>query len=76
LQKGEPFNYFIYPYAELDGKPFSGLQSHFLFRALAPAVTSAAAGAAASRQLFEPALLVSPQAPLVPRSFSARGRII
>jgi len=49
LQKGEPFNYFIYPYAELEGKPFSGLQSHFLFRVLAPAVTTAAAGAAASR---------------------------
>jgi transglutaminase-like putative cysteine protease len=49
LQKGEPLNYFIYPYAELDGKPFSGLQSHFSFRDLAPAGTNASAGAAASR---------------------------
>jgi len=40
LQKGEPLNYFIYPYAELDGKPFSGLQSHFSFRDLAPAVST------------------------------------
>lgn len=32
LQKGDPLNYFIYPYAELDGKPFSGLPSHFSLR--------------------------------------------
>jgi transglutaminase-like putative cysteine protease len=31
-QKGAPLNYFIYPYAELDGKPFSQLQTHFAFR--------------------------------------------
>ncbi len=31
-QKGDPVNYFIYPYAELDGKPFDKLQSHFSFR--------------------------------------------
>lgn len=31
-QKGDPLNYFIYPYAELDGKPFSQLQTHFAFR--------------------------------------------
>ena len=43
-QKGEPLNYFIYPYAELDGKPFDKLQSHFSFRdlsAAAPASTHA-----------------------------------
>jgi transglutaminase-like putative cysteine protease len=33
-QQRAPLNYFIYPYAELDGKPFSGLQSHFSFRDL------------------------------------------
>lgn len=33
-QKGEPLNYFIYPYAEVDGKPFSKLQMHFAFRDL------------------------------------------
>ncbi len=33
-QKGEPLNYFIYPYAELDGKSFDKLQSHFAFRDL------------------------------------------
>jgi transglutaminase-like putative cysteine protease len=32
MQKGEPLNYFIYPYSELDGKPFDKLQSHFSFR--------------------------------------------
>ena len=31
-QKGEPLNYSIYPYAELDGKPWSGLQVVFSFR--------------------------------------------
>ena len=43
-QKGDPLNYFIYPYAELDGKPFDKLQSHFAFRdlpAAAPPTTHA-----------------------------------
>jgi transglutaminase-like putative cysteine protease len=31
-QKGEPLNYFVYPYAELDGKPFDGLKNEFSFR--------------------------------------------
>jgi len=35
-QKGDPLNYFIYPYAELNGKPFTGLQTHFSFRDVAP----------------------------------------
>jgi hypothetical protein len=34
--------YFIYPYAELDGKPFSGLQSHFSFRDLLAATPTTA----------------------------------
>jgi transglutaminase-like putative cysteine protease len=45
-QKGDPLNYFIYPYAELDGKPFDKLQNHFAFRDLptaAPASTHAQA---------------------------------
>jgi hypothetical protein len=29
-------NYFIYPYAELDGKPVTGLQTHFSFHDLGP----------------------------------------
>jgi transglutaminase-like putative cysteine protease len=33
-QDGEPLNYFIYPYAELDGKPFGGVESTFSFRDL------------------------------------------
>jgi transglutaminase-like putative cysteine protease len=41
-QHGDPLNYFIYPYAELDGKPFSGLQTHFSFRDVAPSSTPAA----------------------------------
>jgi transglutaminase-like putative cysteine protease len=34
-QQGDPLNYFIYPYAELSGKPVSGLQTHFSFNDLA-----------------------------------------
>ena len=33
-QKGEPLNYFIYSYAEVDGKPFKDLQYQFSFRDL------------------------------------------
>lgn len=31
-QAGEPLNYFIYPYAEVDGKPFPGVEYRFSFR--------------------------------------------
>jgi transglutaminase-like putative cysteine protease len=31
-QKGQPLNYFVYPYAELDGKPFAQLKNEFSFR--------------------------------------------
>jgi transglutaminase-like putative cysteine protease len=31
-QKGDPLNYFIYPYAETGGKPLKNLQTHFSFR--------------------------------------------
>ena len=30
-QKGEPLNYFVYPYAELDGKPFADVEHKFSF---------------------------------------------
>jgi transglutaminase-like putative cysteine protease len=36
-QQGPPLNYFIYPYAELDGKLFTALQAHFSFHDLPPA---------------------------------------
>lgn len=41
-QKGDPLNYFIYPYAELDGKPLTGLQTHFSFRDVSSGTPSAA----------------------------------
>ncbi|HTZ47323.1 MAG TPA: transglutaminase domain-containing protein [Verrucomicrobiae bacterium] len=41
-QKGDPLNYFIYPYAELNGQTFKGLQTHFSFQDLAPEGVSAA----------------------------------
>lgn len=33
-QKGEALNYFVYPYAEENGKPVKSLQTHFSFRDL------------------------------------------
>lgn len=33
-QKGEPLNYFIYPYAEADGKALSGVKTTFRYRDL------------------------------------------
>ncbi len=41
-QQGDPLNYFVYPYAELDGKPWTGIQSRFSFRDLDPMNASAA----------------------------------
>ena len=34
-QKGDPLNYFIYPYAEANGQPVKNLQTHFSFRDVA-----------------------------------------
>jgi len=31
-QQGPPLNFFVYPYAELDGKPFEGMKKAFSFR--------------------------------------------
>jgi transglutaminase-like putative cysteine protease len=31
-QQGQPLNYFVYPYAELDGKVFSGIRQQFFFQ--------------------------------------------
>ena len=36
-QKGDPLNYFIYPYAEANGQPMKGLKTHFAFRDVQPA---------------------------------------
>jgi transglutaminase-like putative cysteine protease len=33
-QAGEPLNYFIYPYAEVDGKTFTGIDKSFAFKDL------------------------------------------
>jgi hypothetical protein len=35
-QKGDPLNYFIYPYAEADGKPVKDLKTHLAFKDLSP----------------------------------------
>ena len=45
-QRGDPLNYFVYPYAELDGKSFTGLKHDESFRDdLAPAPGAAVTGA-------------------------------
>lgn len=38
-QSGEPLNYFIYPYAEVDGKPFAAIDKSFTYRDLAASPT-------------------------------------
>jgi transglutaminase-like putative cysteine protease len=35
-QTGDPLNFFIYPYAEADGKPMKDLKTHFAFKDLPP----------------------------------------
>ncbi len=42
-QKGEPLNYFIYPYAEANGQPVKNLEKHFSFRDV-PATQQSAGG--------------------------------
>lgn len=34
-QNAKPLNYFIYPYAEVDGNPFPNVRSKFIFEDLA-----------------------------------------
>jgi transglutaminase-like putative cysteine protease len=40
-QKGQPLNYFIYPYAEANGQSLKGLKTHFAFRDLQSSATAA-----------------------------------
>jgi transglutaminase-like putative cysteine protease len=35
-QKGEPLNYFVYPYVEVDGHPYATVDKKFAFRDVAP----------------------------------------
>jgi transglutaminase-like putative cysteine protease len=39
-QHGEPLNYFIYPYAEVEGKPFAPIDKSFTYRDLSAGVTT------------------------------------
>jgi transglutaminase-like putative cysteine protease len=41
-QKGDPLNYFIYPYAEINGQAVKNLQTHFSFRDVATTQQAAA----------------------------------
>jgi transglutaminase-like putative cysteine protease len=42
-QKGDPLNYFIYPYAETNGQPVKNLQTHFSFRDVSATESATAA---------------------------------
>jgi transglutaminase-like putative cysteine protease len=46
-QAGPPLNYFVYPYAEADGKPLEGVEKSYLFEDLGAAVGQAALPASA-----------------------------
>ncbi len=35
-QKSDPLNFFVYPYAEVDGQPLKDVKTHFSFKDLAP----------------------------------------
>jgi hypothetical protein len=41
-QKGDPLNYFIYPYAEANGQPVKNLEKKFSFREVSPSQRAAA----------------------------------
>jgi hypothetical protein len=46
-QKGEPLNYFVYPYAELDGRPYTAITNEYSFKDdpnSGPAVATPASG--------------------------------
>jgi transglutaminase-like putative cysteine protease len=36
-QQGDPLNYFVYPYAEADGKPYANIETSYTYRDLQPA---------------------------------------
>ena len=36
-QQGDPLNYFVYPYAEVDGKPYANIETSYTYRDLPPA---------------------------------------
>ena len=49
-QSGDPLNYFIYPYAEVDGKPHAGVEKSFAYRDLTTPPTTAPSGGAAGKR--------------------------
>ncbi len=45
-QSGQPVNYFVYPYVEVDGKPFDGVKKKFWFKDLDASNRASLVGAA------------------------------
>lgn len=43
-QRGDPLNYFIYPYAEANGQTVKNLETHFSFRDVTPSPASSGGG--------------------------------
>jgi transglutaminase-like putative cysteine protease len=72
-QSAEPLNYFVYPYAEVDGKPFTSVDKSFAYRDVPAATVASSDGSEAaiemkhdhskststSKDLIEPAELAS-----------------
>ena len=46
-QDGPPLNYFVYPYVEVDSKPYDRIEKQFRFEEIKPASTQAASGSPA-----------------------------
>jgi transglutaminase-like putative cysteine protease len=49
-QRGEPLNYFVYPYVEVDGKPHAAVELSFSYRDAAPRGGAPAAARATGRR--------------------------
>jgi transglutaminase-like putative cysteine protease len=52
-QQAAPLNYFIYPYAEIDGRPFDAVEHRFVFRDLPPTAARGAPVAMARRSICQ-----------------------
>lgn len=51
-QAGEPLNYFVYPYAEADGKPFTDVEHVVTYRDVPPALSASGASAKINYRIF------------------------
>ncbi len=50
-QQGEPLNYFVYPYAEVDGKAYANIETGYSYRDLAPVASTGSLTVAVRKNL-------------------------